>query len=282
MVESVFGLGPEQSIFLVVIAIALGGLAIGQLIEYISVKFSERMGLSRQMRFGLERQLEKVGVSADIVGVFGKAMKYLVYLGTIFLIVETLDIKPFAEILRGALMFAPNIVAAMAIVIFGSIITEFATDVMKFSLKSNGVDSLLEESGVKFKISSTAASFVRYFLYSVILVVVLAQLGLEVLELNILLSVLWSAVVLTLMLFTVFSLKDMLPDIAAGLYIRNSQRLSAGDKISFEQIKGSITRVGFISTEVEVGKELAYIPNGRLLKGLYTVSRVPRKGPDTS
>ncbi len=282
MVESLFGLSPEISKILAVIAIALGGLVVGHLVEYIAIKFSERMGLRRHMRFGLEKQFERVGVNADVVGFFGKIMKYIVYLAAILFIFETLDIKTFTEFLRGALMFTPNIVAAIAIIIFGSVITEFATDIIKFSIKSNGVDALLEEAGVKFKVSNTASAFVRYFLYSVILVIALTQLGLQVLELMILLSILWLVMVSTLALFVIFGLKEMLPDIFAGMYIRSSKRLIAGDRLSFGQVKGGIKKVGFVSTEVEVGKEIAYVPNGQLLKGHYTVFRVPRKAPDTS
>lgn len=281
MVDSLFGLSPEVSKILTVIVIALGGLIVGHLVEYLAITFSERMGLKRHVRFGLEKQLERVGVSADVVGFFGKIVKYIIYLGAVLLIFETLDIKTFAEFLRGALMFTPNIVAAVAIVIFGSVITEFATDVIKFSIKSNGIDALLEEAGIKFKISNLAAAFARYFLYSVILVIALAQLGLQVLELMILLSILWFVVVLTLAVFAIFGLKEMLPDICAGLYLRSSKRLVAGDKLSFGQIKGNILKVGFVSTEVEIGKEVAYVPNGQLLKGHYTVFRSPRKAPGT-
>ena len=282
MVESLFGLSPEVSKILAVIAIALGGLIIGHLVEYLAITFSERMGLRRHVRFGLEKQLERVGVSADVVGFFGRIIKYIIYLGAILLIFESLGIKTFADFLRGALMFTPNIVAAIAIVIFGSVITEFATDIIKFSIKSNGIDALLEEAGIKFKISNTASAFARYFLYSVILVIALTQLGIQVLELMILLSILWFAVVFTLAVFSIFGLKEMLPDICAGLYLRSSKRLIAGDKISFGQLKGNVQKVGFVSTEVEVGKEVAYVPNGQLLKGHYTIFRVPRKGSDTS
>ena len=276
MINALIDLLPESSKLALSAAIAIGGYVVGHLVEDIASKASESAGLRRHIRFGLEKQLGKVGINADILGLFGKIIKYIIYLVAALLIAEVLGFGPASELLREVLMFTPNVVGAIAIIIVASVATEFISDLVKFSLKSNGIDALLEEGGFKFKVSGIAAAFVRYLFYSTIIVIALAQLGFHVLELTIMVSSLWVVAVSTAALFMFFGLKEMLPNIFAGLYLRNSRQLSAGDRISFRELKGTVRRIGLMNSEIEVGKGVACIPNICLIREIYCVTRAPQ------
>lgn len=149
---------------------------------------------------------------------------------------------------------------------------------VKFSLKSQGVDTFLEEGGIRFKVSTFIASFVRYFLYSLIVIIALTQLGIQVLSLIFLISILWLVVITSLAFLAIFGTKEILSNVFAGLQLRNSAQISTGDVISIGNLKGKVKKVSFISTQVELGKdEIVNIPNIQFVKESYIILRSRKK-----
>jgi small-conductance mechanosensitive channel len=259
--------------FLTLLLILFLGYIVGHVVENSVNRAADAIGIKRRLRFGLERELKKYGFSADITELFGKFLKYLIYLITIAIALNYLGISMAKESLVLLLSYSPNILAAFLILVIGAIITEFAFDIIRFKLQEYGLDQISYESGVKVRISALVALFLKYFIYVVIVTMALAQLGFQVLSIIILLSILWFICTVTVALLFIFATKDFLPDITMGLYIKSTGCFKKGDTIESGGIKGKVISIGLIVTEVSSGSKVHRIPNSLILKSSYSISK---------
>lgn len=94
----------ELSQIPLLLAIIVGGFILGYFVEYITLRISEHIGLSRHLHFGIERHLSRLGISANLIEFLGKVIKYVIYLITFLLVVGELRIEAASKFLEAILL----------------------------------------------------------------------------------------------------------------------------------------------------------------------------------
>ncbi len=272
--ESIFGqYSPVVTSIAVSFGILLAGYIVGKFAESFVVKTMENIGVKRKVRFGIEREIKKFGIAIDMTKTFAALLKYFVYLSAVVFAVDFLGVRAMSDVVNAVWVYAPNIFATMLIIMIGTIITELVAGIVKFKLYDYGIDDIAKEIGVDVKLSSVIALFLKYFLYLVIGVAALTQLGFQTQSISSLVTSLGTVGIISVSLVFIISVKDVLPNITAGMYIRSSGSLKKGEKITAEGINGKVKHVGFVFTELESGKKRIIVPNSALVKGKYTISK---------
>ncbi len=257
----------------VLFGILLVGYIIGKFAENLVIKAMENTGVKRKVRFGIERDIKKLGIAIDMTKMLAALLKYFVYLSAVVFAVDFLGIRAMGGVVNAIWVYAPNIFATMLIIMVGTIITELVAGIVKFKLYDYGIDDIAKEIGVDVKLSSVIALFLKYFLYLVIGVAALAQLGFQTQSISALVTSLGTVGIISVALVFIISVKDVLPNITAGLYIRSSGFLKKGEVIAAEGINGRVKRIGLVFTELERGNKRIIMPNSAIVKGKYTISK---------
>jgi len=251
--------------------VLLLGYISGNIVERLVHNLAEAIGIKRHLRFGVERELKRYGFSANLLELFGKFLKYIIYLVAIIIVFDMLGLSIAEKTLVPLLLYSPNVVAAFLIVAIGAILTEFASDIIRFRLQEYGLDGIAKESGMKVRLSAIVALFLKYFLYIVILVMAMAQLGFQVLSVIILISIFWFILTVTAASLLIFGTKEFFPNLMTGLYIKSTGCFKKDDMVETGGVKGRVTQIGLIVTEISSGKKVHRVPNSVILKSGYSI-----------
>ncbi|MBI2085415.1 MAG: mechanosensitive ion channel [Candidatus Aenigmarchaeota archaeon] len=255
-------------ILLSVLILALGYF-LGNLAEKLSVGIAENLGLKRRVKFGLEREMKRFGFSADIIQMLGIIIKYFVFFSTLLVTVDYLQIQAAEGIVSGIWIFLPRLIISITVIIIGSIVIELIVDLVKFNLRDVGIDKFADETRTP-KASSVVSAALKFFLYLVLTLVALSNLGVEVVLLNTLTTAFGVSAIIAVVSTVFWAVKDILPDITSGIYLRNSLMLKGGDGIAFAGKKGKLMRVGLLVTEIKHQNEVVFVPNSSILRKSFS------------
>lgn len=176
------------------------------------------------------------------------------------------------------LFFEPNslmtqLVFATLIFILALIVGKIAGKVLEKVLINTGFDQIVKKTTKKEinigKIIGGIASYVIYFLG---FIMALNQIGITTTVLNIL-----SGAILVLVLLVVFlSIKDVVPNIIAGMMIHTKGLIDEGDIIKIHDIEGEIIQTSIVEARVKTKNgDIIFIPNSRFIK--YEVTKRAKK-----
>jgi len=249
------------------------GYILGRWANQFFIKILESSGIRQKLRFGIEKEARKYGFSVDIAYLAALALKYIIYLLTIFLALRVLNVQVgMNNILMPLIAYIPNILYAIITLVIGSAIVEIVSDIVKYKLR-DAIDENAAEIG-PLNISTPIASMLRYFLYSVIFITACLQLGIKV-E-GVLAFVLASSIVFlaAIAALVVLSLKDHAPSVSAGQYLRRSKTIEKGDWLSIGGVSGEVVDMTVLAMVVRnKDGEFCYIPNSKLTQEIFTVRR---------
>lgn len=143
------------------------GLYIGKLLGRIVAQVIEKVGLDELLkRTALGEYIERSGVA--IVGLFDLAVRWFIYLVVIMAAVNILQIDFLTSFLKEALLYIPNLVAGLLILVVGLIFVDFVVDFLRKSTKELEVEYI-----------NAVAFVLRVFLYFIIVVTALDQLKIK-------------------------------------------------------------------------------------------------------
>ncbi len=252
------------------------GYIIGKAAKQFVLNLAESSGVRQKLRFGIEKEAKKLGFSLDFAYMGAIILEYVIYVLAIFLALRALSIEiGMNTILLPIIAYIPNILGAAITLLVGSAIVEIAADIVKYRLH----DAIDEKSGDMgpMNISTPIASVVRYFLYSIIFITAFLQLGLR--AEGLLAFVLNAAVVFlaAVAALGVFSLKDQVPNLSAGYYLKRGKIIEQGDRLSAYGISGEVEMVTSFATIVRNAKGIHYIPNAKITGGVFSIEKKKKK-----
>lgn len=140
------------------------------------------------------------------------------------------------------------------------------------------VEKVLSNLGITEVIQKTTKADVRidkifggitsYVIYFLGFVMALNQFGITTTVLNIL-----SGAVLILILLVIFlSVKDIIPNIVAGIMIHSKGLIEEGDVLKIHDIEGVVVQTSIVDTRIQTKKgDIIFIPNARFVK--YEVTK---------
>ncbi len=152
-------------------------------------------------------------------------------------------------------------VTAFLWIIFGVVIGKVLGNIVKRWLKVVDWGSRLRITDEeKVEITYYTSMLVRLIFYAGGTVYALGQLGVS--------SRFIFGVLLVLLVFVgifiLLAVKDYIPNMLAGWYIKRTQKLKKGDRITLKNIHGEIVHIGWLETKMQTKDEVVFIPNAVL------------------
>jgi small-conductance mechanosensitive channel len=138
--------------------------------------------------------------------------------------------------------------------ILGRLLSGFVADV----LKGETMQKILKPRGYGELEVDLLAAMMKYFIYVLVFLVVIMQFGFG----EFVVQTIAVIFILVLFLIMAYSLKEFIPNVAAGLYINRNEIFEEGDTIQIDEFKGRVIRKGVLSTIIKTeDRKIIIIPN---------------------
>ena len=159
--------------------------------------------------------------------------------------------------------FFSNLIVAVITLMMGFIIGRICGRLVKKVLEELELDNLLKEAVKKqLNVESCIGSSVSGVIYLGTIIVVLNQIGLLVIAAYGVIIAIGMIVILSLMLW----LKDLVPNVQAGISLHRQKIFSMGDKIKVRTMVGEVTSFSLVETRIRTpDHDLLLIPNSLLV-----------------
>ncbi len=163
--------------------------------------------------------------------------------------------------------FTIKLIAAISIVIVGLLIGYIASRLARKLLHELELNKVLKEQGVNIPLEELIASFVRYVVYFIALILALSELGLETIVFSIILGV----ILVVMVAFIILAFKDFIPNVTAGFFIHQQKFIKKGDRIRVRNSEGVVVHMDISETRLRLDNgDIVYIPNSLILKSEVT------------
>lgn len=157
-----------------------------------------------------------------------------------------------------------NFAVSIIILLAGFIIGKLVGRLVQKILKEVELNKLLKRTtGIRFAMDEILASFASYIIYIIAIIMALDQLGLADPVINIILI----AIILIVIASIILGLRDLFPNIIAGIFISQKRQISKGDKVRIGDVEGNIIEINMLETRIVTKKgDIIYMPNSLLTK----------------
>ena len=157
-----------------------------------------------------------------------------------------------------------NWITAAIILILGLIVGKMLGKISKKILHKFKLNKIIYTStGIRSSLEEFIALFIEIFIYFIAITMALEQLNVA----NTVLNIVSGAIILFIFISMLLALKDILPNIFAGIYVLNKLQLKPGMLLGLDGIKGKVKEVTILETKLETkSKEMVYIPNSNFMK----------------
>lgn len=235
-------------------------LVFGWLVAWIAARLTRQvlstLGFDRfGERHGLSRTLNDVGLTTQPSSLVSGVVYWLVLLLALLPAVEALRLVYFTRLVAKVLSYLPELIAAAVILLVGlSVARVLSTALVRAARGAN-----LEYAGALGLVS-------RYFLSLIVIVITLAQLGVQTAILTIIFAViLVSAGVATAMALGLGS-RAVVANLLAGAFVR--EHFPQGREIEVQGVRGRVVAVHSVGTVVENEGGMVTIPNTVLMENV--------------
>lgn len=240
----------EFTLFLAMFVL-IGGLVVGLLVYRVLDDLLVRLGVPGAVEgTPFERTAQRFGTST--VSLVSLLSGLFVFIVGALVALRLLDVLTAALFVTQFTDFLPNLFVASLVVIVGLIVGDKADLAVSERLRS----IKLPEVGV-------VPTLVKYSIFFIAFLVALAQLGVAVSALLVLLA----AYTFGLFFLGGLAFKDMLSSSAAGIYLLLTEPYSIGDEVEIDGHRGIVQEVDVFVTRIESEDEEYVLPNHLVFDG---------------
>ncbi len=156
-----------------------------------------------------------------------------------------------------------RVVIAAVILLIGFIIGKLAGKLLSKALHEVDLDNALRSAGIRLSIADIASAFVTYLIYFVSIVMALDKLGLNTFVFNVLAIGMIAVIILSILL----AIKDLIPNMLAGLFIHQRNFIKVGDRLRLKDVEGKVVYMNLFETRLKTKKgDMIVVPNSALVK----------------
>lgn len=157
-----------------------------------------------------------------------------------------------------------KLVGGILIILIGIILSRFISKLIYKLLKKSKVNSFFQKKmGLNLPAEEFMTTVIRYLLYLLSIIYALNQVGVTTFVLKFVLIFIFILIILLILL----SLKDIIPNLIAGLFLHQKKLIEVGDQISVKDIKGKVLEITGTETKLETkNKDIIIVPNRVLIK----------------
>lgn len=163
-----------------------------------------------------------------------------------------------------------NLVKAFGVGAVGIIIAKLVEKGFRAFLDTKEVREFISSTGYSDTFIDIISNGAKYLIYLMTSILVLNELGFSTLFIEFLLMI----IVIISVLIILLSLRDFVPNAAAGLYLARTGAIEKGDKIEVDDIKGEVDRISLLNTTImgKGGKKII-VPNSLLNKKIIVTKK---------
>jgi hypothetical protein len=177
-------------------------------------------------RSGIGEFIRRSGTRMTTSGVIATLVKYFIFLIFVQAAANVLGIPQLTEIINSIILFIPNVVVAMAIIVVGSLIAKFLSGLVRSSVSELGVGS-----------PNLLATLTQYIVIGFAIIAAIDQLGIAATLINTLLIGLIGSVALAVGLAFGLGGRDVAAQITQKWYegtqsMADAARLKAGSPVA--------------------------------------------------
>ncbi|HDQ59734.1 MAG TPA: mechanosensitive ion channel [Candidatus Woesearchaeota archaeon] len=156
-----------------------------------------------------------------------------------------------------------SIVQFVLVIAMGLIITKLVTDFLNGWLRKPQMMQFIKDIGYDEPLVELILVGVKYMFYFITVVVAIAQFGFASLVFDIVIVL----VALFIIFVILFSLKDFIPNLTAGLYLARVKPINEGETVRIGGYVGKIVSITLFTTTLKDDNgRLIIIPNSNLAK----------------
>ena len=160
------------------------------------------------------------------------------------------------------------LIGAILILLIGILLSRLISKLIKKMLHKSGLNNILKTSlKIDILLEEFIGTVIKYILYLVSIIFALQHLGLTTFLVNIILIAIFGF----LIIFIILTLKDLIPNITAGILLHHRKIINKNDNITVKDISGKIIDITLTETKLETkNKDIVIIPNLVLIKNIVT------------
>jgi small-conductance mechanosensitive channel len=243
--------------YLLAAAVLIGGLFVGYLVGRLNRHLLTRLGVEAAVE-GTSLERSARNFNTDTVTVLAKGSAWIIYVTAVVYSFEIAGIVETSVLLSKFADLLPSYVLA-ALIVMGGLL---AGDKLEMS-----VDERLK--GVKFPEVSLVGRILRYTVIFIAVLLALAQIGVAVGVLVLLLG----AYLLAFIVLLATALHQLLAAGGAGIFLLLTQQFSIGDRVAIGDREGVVQEVQLFVTKIEEDGRVYLVPNHLVLREGATLIR---------
>lgn len=231
--------------FVLAAVVFFTGVVVGYLVGRVNERILEALGVDEAVEgTSVERMAREMGTTT--VRLIARFTSWIVYAVSALIALEVAELTVRSAVWFPVVRFLPSFVVAVIVLLVGVLVSDKAELLVSERLRS-----------VKVPEISILPLAVKYTVLYVAVLVALAQVGVAVDALVVLLL----AYVAALILFTAIGTRHLLMSAAAGLYLLLKQPYGIGDRVAIGDHEGIVQEVDVFVTRVEEDGREYVLPN---------------------
>jgi small-conductance mechanosensitive channel len=156
-----------------------------------------------------------------------------------------------------------HVIIAAVILLVGFLAGRIIGNLVMQLLHEIGLDVLTKRTGIGVSFEKLLGIIITYGIYFLALVMALNVLGLDSFVLN----VLAYAIIATLLVSVLLSVKDFLPNIFAGFFIHRKGMIREGDKVHVDGMAAKVVKTDVMEVKLQTDKgDTIFVPNSLFVK----------------
>jgi small-conductance mechanosensitive channel len=233
------------------------GLLVARLVGRLVRRGLVAVGLDEfARRWGITDTLVQARLQPSLAGLVGAAVRITLSVIAAFAALTLLGLELLSQSLNEAVLFLPNLLAALALLLAGVVLAGLARDrVDRFTYQMDFAVPLGQLAQI-----STLAIFA---------LMATAQIGVSADILFIVIAILLAAAAGTFALAFGLGGREVARALNAGRFVRGA--FQVGQTISVGQIRGTIVAIDPEATVIGTGDGLVRVPNNLLLESMVTI-----------
>ncbi|HZG50213.1 MAG TPA: mechanosensitive ion channel domain-containing protein [Thermoleophilaceae bacterium] len=244
------------------LALLIVGLLLALLLGRLTTRALVAAGLDQlAARWRVDETLASARLSPSLARLAGSAVRIVVSVVVVFAALTLLGLEPLSESLNEAVLYLPNLLVALALLLAGVVLAGFARE---------RVDRLTYQMDFAVPLGQ----FAQVSILAIFALMALAQLGVSAGILVTVIVILLAAAAATFALAFGLGGREVAKALNAGRFVRSAFEI--GQRISVGDVSGEIVAIEPEATVVRTAEGSTRVPNHMLIESVVTVHGPPR------
>jgi small-conductance mechanosensitive channel len=244
------------------LALLLVGLLFARLIGRVVRRGLRAAGLDDLAeRWHVSDTLERAGLQRSLAGISGAAVRIVLSVIVVFAALTLLGLEPLSQSLNEAVLFLPDILAALALLLAGVVLA---------GLVRERVDRLTYQMDFPVPLGQLA----QVATLAIFAITAAAQVGVSADILILVISIILAAVAGTFALAFGLGGREVARSLNAGRFVRGA--FDVGQTIRVGELRGQILAIDPDATVIGTAEGRVRVPNHMLLESVVTIYGQPQ------